>query len=59
MPKQIKTQTGVRIIFDKNDPKDLIKLKIKENMGKDLKKLTQKEKLELFDKYVDAGVITH
>lgn len=55
MPKQIKTETGVKIIFDEKDPKDKMKIKEKEHKGK---KLTQKEKAELFDLYVDAGVIT-
>ena len=59
MPKQIQTETGVKVIFDEAEPKDKVKIKQKEHKGKDLKKLTQKDKAELFDLYVDAGVITH
>ncbi len=44
--------------YDPNDTKDKVEILRKQSKGKNLKKLTDIEKIVLFDAYVDAGVIT-
>ena len=58
MPKQEFINGKLQITEDLNDPQDRLKLAEKQNKGKDPKALTQKQKADLFDAYVDAGVIT-
>ena len=58
MPKQVFDGQKVTIELDLNDPKDKVKDLKKQNKGKKPKDLTDKEKADLFDAYVDAGVIT-
>ncbi len=59
MPKQVFANGKLTIKLDLTDPKDILKQAEKANKGKDLKTLTQKQKADLFDLYVDAGVIAH
>lgn len=58
MPKQEFVNGKLQITEDLNDPHDRLKMLKKQNKGKDAKALTDKEKADLFDAYVDAGVIT-
>lgn len=57
MPKQVFENGKLTVKHDPTDPKDILKLSKKTNKGKNLKGLTQKEKADLFDLYVAAGVI--
>lgn len=58
MPKQVFDGRKCTIELDANDPKDKVQSLKKQYKGKDPKGLTQKQKTDLFDAYVDAGVIT-
>ena len=58
MPKQEFINGKLRIIEDVNDPHDRLKAMKKQHKGKNQKTLSDKEKVALFDAYVDAGVIT-
>ena len=44
--------------LDPNDPKERFQVLKKQHEGKNPKALTDKEKVALFDAYVDAGIIT-
>lgn len=57
MPKQDFINDTLQITEDLNDPHDKVKHLKKQNKGKKSKDLTDKEKAELFDAYVDAGII--
>lgn len=57
MPKQSFANGVMRITEDINDPHDRLKLAKKQQKGKNPKTLTDKEKADLFDAYVDAGII--
>lgn len=49
---------GCVVDLDLNDPKDRLESLRKQQKVKDPKTLTPQEKVNLFDAYVDAGVIT-
>ena len=57
MPKQVFINGVLQITEDVNDPQDRLKVAKKQNQGKDPKTLTDKEKVALFDAYVEAGRI--
>lgn len=57
MPKQVFVNGVMQITEDMNDPHDKLKHTKKQNKGKKPKDLTDKEKADLFDAYVDAGII--
>lgn len=58
MPKQEFLNGKLQITEDLTNPHDKLKHMKKQNKGKNPKDLTDKEKADLFDAYVDAGVIT-
>ena len=58
MPKQAFVGGILQITEDITDPQDRLKIAKKQKEGRDPKTLTDKEKVDLFDAYVDAGVIT-
>jgi hypothetical protein len=57
MPKQVFRDGKLTIELDLSDPKDRLKDFEKQYKDKNLKGLTQAQKADLLDAYVDAGVI--
>ncbi|MHB1651381.1 MAG: hypothetical protein ACYCVD_02755 [Desulfitobacteriaceae bacterium] len=57
MPKQEFLNGVLQITEDLTDPQDKLKHMEKQSKGKNLKGLSDKEKADLFDAYVDAGII--
>lgn len=57
MPKQEFINGVMRISEDVNDPHDKLKVLERNSKGKNPKALTDKEKIEFFDAYIDAGII--
>lgn len=57
MPKQIFKDGKLLIQADENNAQDKLKILKKQYKNKELKSITDVEKVTLFNAYVDAGVI--
>lgn len=55
--KQVYDGKKVTVMLDETDPKDKVKIIHKKNKGKNPKTLSTREKADLFDLYVDVGII--